>query len=59
MKKNLLFVFSLLSLLGFMFGLDDYSDYGYIEDLFPIWGYFSVPLIIQLIWLRIFISDSE
>ena len=56
MRKKLMFVFSLLSLFGFLIGLNDANGY-YSFDFalfFRIWIGFSLPLIIQFIYILIF-----
>ena len=55
MRKKLMFVFCLISLGGFLGGLGDaqYASDKLITFL-QIWIYFSIPLIIQLIYISIF-----
>ena len=56
MRKKLMFVFCLISLIGFLIGLNDADHYGsfYFVDFFQIWIAFSLPLLIQLIYISIF-----
>ena len=59
--KILMFVLSLLSLAGIFFGFIEYQN-SYNTELssfFFTWFLFSIPLIVQLIFLRIFRDDSE
>ena len=55
MRKVFMFVFSLLSLFGFMLGLSEaqYASGKFIK-FFEVWILWSVPLIIQLIYITIF-----
>ncbi len=55
MRKVFMFVFSLLSLTGFMLGLSEaqYAS-GKLIRFFEVWILWSVPLIIQLIYILIF-----
>ena len=56
MRKKLMFVFCLISLIGFLIGLNDadrYSGFDFVE-FFQIWIVFSLPLLIQLIYISIF-----
>jgi len=51
-----MFVFSMISLLGFFVGLSDadgYDGFDFVE-FFQIWVAFSIPLIIQFIYILIF-----
>ena len=56
MRKKLMFVFCLISLVGFLIGLNDADGYGGFDfvDFFQIWIGFSLPLLIQLIYISIF-----
>ena len=56
MRKKLLFLWSLLSLAGFIIGLAEANGNRafYIDELFYAWGVFSIPLIIHLIFIKIF-----
>ena len=51
-----MFVFCLISLVGFLIGLNDADGYGGFDfvDFFQIWIGFSLPLLIQLIYISIF-----
>lgn len=52
-----MFVFRLISLFGFLIGLNDADSYGGgfdFVDFFQIWIGFSLPLLIQLIYISIF-----
>ena len=55
MRKVFMFVFSLLSLFGFIIGLNEaqYASEKLIT-FFQIWILWSIPLIIQLIYISIF-----
>ena len=56
MRKKLMFVFCLISLVGFLIGLNDadrYSGFDFVY-FFQIWIGFSLPLLIQLIYISIF-----
>ena len=54
LKKIILFVCSLISLLGLIIGFMDASSYSFLQDILTIWFGFSVPLIITLIFIKIF-----
>ena len=54
MSKKLLFFLSLLSFVGFLLGFEDSSFGRYIYSLLEWWVLFSIPLVIQLIYIRIF-----
>ena len=57
MRKKLMFVFYLISLVGFLIDLNDADSYGGgfdFVDFFQIWIGFSLPLLIQLIYISIF-----
>ena len=54
MRKKLLFLWCLLSLLGLIISLFDLSLLGDIEDFILGWAITSVPLIIHLIYFKIF-----
>ncbi len=59
--KILMFVLSLLSLAGIFFGFIEYKN-SYNTELssfFFTWFLFSIPLIVQLIFLRIFGDGSK
>jgi len=59
MRKKLLFFWCLLSLLSFIFYLRQFVVLNYvdIEDFVLAWAIFSAPLIIHLIYFRIFGED--
>ena len=56
MNKPLMFVFSIISLLGLLAGLNDADFYGGFDfvSFFQIWVSCSIPLIIQFIYILIF-----
>jgi len=55
MRKKLMFVFCLISLFGFLYGFFGVTDYGFsFLYLLQVWIVFSLPLIIQLIYISIF-----
>ena len=54
MRKKLLFLWSLLSLAGFIIGL---ITTGSIADIFPGWAILSIPLIIHLLYIKIFSEE--
>ena len=63
-SKKLMFVFSMLSLFGLMVGvyygfyLGAYYGYGSDSTLY-YWFFWSLPLIIQLIYIAIFRDSSK
>jgi len=55
MRKKLMFVFCLISLFGFLYGFNSVTEYGLsFLNLLEVWIAFSLPLIIQLIYISIF-----
>ncbi len=57
MRKKCMFVFSVISLVGFTLGLSG-GNFGYggpnFIDFLQIWIGFSLPLLIHLIYISIF-----
>jgi len=61
MIKKLLFIFSMLSLIGFFVGAYDgnrYSGTNLFVVWLRVWSYFTVPLVILLIYKGIFLKDE-
>ena len=59
MRKKLLFAWCMISLLGFVYGVVDVSAYSHFRIqtfLFP-WAMSSIPIIIHLIYFKIFGKD--
>ena len=54
-SKKVMFVLAMLSLVGVIIGLDEY----YLEDGFEKWLFWSLPLIVQLIYVAIFRGSSK
>ena len=60
-SKKLLFVLSILSLLGLVAGIEEMSVFRTrgLDDALTTWFFWSVPLIIQLIYIAIFRDSSK
>jgi hypothetical protein len=58
-NKKLMFVFAMLSLVGMVIGWDDSVSGILMERFFEAWFVWSVPLIIQLIYMAIFRGSSK
>jgi hypothetical protein len=60
-SKKLMFVLSMLSLLGLVVGINDELNSRYgggLEEAIQTWFFWSVPLIVQLIYIAIFRDNS-
>ena len=59
MRKKLLFAWCMLSLLGLVIGMIDTSDFGSfrLEKILYPWVLTSIPLIIHLIYFKIFSEE--
>ena len=59
MRKKLLFLWSLLSLAGFILGLNAADGFKafYIDEFLYTWAMLSVPLIIHLLYIKIFSEE--
>ncbi|MDA8601236.1 hypothetical protein N9L89_00365 [Gammaproteobacteria bacterium] len=55
-SKKLMFALAMLSLLGVIVGLNNWR---YEDELMEFWFYWTVPLIIQLIYIAIFRDSSK
>ena len=57
-SRKLMFVLSMLSLLGLIVGLNNWRI-DYFDEIIEFWFYWTVPLIIQLIYIAIFRGSSK
>ena len=57
-SRKLMFALAMLSLLGVIVGLNNWRI-DYFDELIEFWFYWTVPLIIQLIYIAIFRDSAK
>ena len=59
-QKKVLFIFCMISIFGFLLGsASGINDRDGMPNFLFVWGLFSLPMVIRLIYMRIYHKDEN